>query len=106
MERVKFKERVLRYGRLLHQGPSLCVPQDYAEAAKWYRKAADQGDALAQSNLGTMLHNGQSMPQDYGEAVKWFREAADQEEPVAQDKLGGVYEYGEGVAQDYVLAHM
>src|SRR5450432_2769644 len=28
------------------------VPQDYAEAMKWYRKAADQGDAPAQYNLG------------------------------------------------------
>jgi len=25
------------------------VPQDYAEAVKWYRKAADQGDAPASS---------------------------------------------------------
>jgi uncharacterized protein len=27
------------------------VPQDYAEAARWYRKAAEQGDALAQSMI-------------------------------------------------------
>ena len=27
------------------------IPQDYAEAAKWYKKAADQGDAKAQSAL-------------------------------------------------------
>ena len=30
------------------------VPQDYAEAVKWYRLAADQGDAAAQNNLGFM----------------------------------------------------
>jgi TPR repeat protein len=30
------------------------VPRDYAEALRWYRKAADQGDANAQGNLGTM----------------------------------------------------
>ena len=30
------------------------VPQDYAEAVKWYRMAADQGNADAQSNLGFM----------------------------------------------------
>ena len=28
------------------------MPQDFGEAAKWYRKAAEQGDALAQFNLG------------------------------------------------------
>jgi Sel1 repeat len=27
------------------------VPQDYAEATRWYRKAADQGYAIAQNNL-------------------------------------------------------
>lgn len=28
------------------------VPQDYAQAAAWYRKAAEQGDATAQYYLG------------------------------------------------------
>ncbi|OGT23135.1 MAG: hypothetical protein A2342_00485 [Gallionellales bacterium RIFOXYB12_FULL_54_9] len=31
------------------------VPQDYAQAAYWRRKAAEQGDADAQSNLAHML---------------------------------------------------
>ena len=30
------------------------VPQDYAEAMKWFRKAAEQGHAEAQHNLGVM----------------------------------------------------
>jgi hypothetical protein len=37
------------------------VPQDYKEAVKWYRLAADQGDASAQSNLGTMYDKGHSV---------------------------------------------
>ncbi len=28
------------------------VPQDYVEAMTWYRRTTDQGDALAQNNLG------------------------------------------------------
>lgn len=48
------------------------VPQDYAEAAKWYRKAAEQGISLAQFNLGTLYYNGQGVPQDYAEAYKWW----------------------------------
>ena len=40
------------------------VPQDFAEAAKWYRLSADQGYALAQSNLGLMYAKGQGVPQD------------------------------------------
>jgi TPR repeat protein len=30
------------------------VPQDTAEAVKWFRRAAEQGDALAQGELGDM----------------------------------------------------
>jgi hypothetical protein len=48
------------------------VPQDYAEAARWYRKAADQGNADAQNNLGVMYGNGQGVPQDYVRAHMWF----------------------------------
>ena len=44
------------------------VPQNYAEAVKWYRLAADQGDASAQFNLGVMYDKGQGVPQDYAEA--------------------------------------
>jgi TPR repeat protein len=52
------------------------VPQDYAEAVKWYRLAAEQGHALAQSNLGVMYDNGQGVPQDYVRAHTWFNLAA------------------------------
>jgi len=38
----------------------------------WYRKAADQGYAVAQFNLGRMYGSGQGVPQDYVEAHKWF----------------------------------
>ena len=34
------------------------VPQDYAQAAHWYRKAADQGDYLAQFEVGEMYRQG------------------------------------------------
>ena len=37
------------------------VPQDYAEAVKWYRLAADQGDAEAQHNLGVMYASGEGV---------------------------------------------
>ena len=47
------------------------MPQDYAEAAKWFRKAAEQGDAKAQYNLGIMYAKGQGVPQDYVLAYMW-----------------------------------
>jgi TPR repeat protein len=52
------------------EGPG--VPQDYAEAVKWYRLAAEQGYAIAQSNLGAMYSKGQGGPHNYVAAYKWF----------------------------------
>ena len=54
------------------------VPQDYAEALKWYRLAADQGHASAQCNLGVMYANGEGVPQDYVRAHMWFNLSAAQ----------------------------
>jgi hypothetical protein len=59
-------------GRQFRRG----VPQDYAEALKWYRLAADQGNANAQSNLGVMYVKGQGTTQNHVEALMWFRLAA------------------------------
>ncbi len=52
------------------------VPQDYAEAVGWYRKAAEQGVAVAQRSLGAMYYNGEGVPQDYVQAHMWFNLAA------------------------------
>ena len=80
------------------------VPLDYAQAVKWFRLAADQGDARAQANLGIMYANGQGVPQDYVQAVKWYRLAADRGDAKAQFNLGGMCASGHGVPQDYAQA--
>jgi TPR repeat protein len=83
------------------------VPQDYAQALKLYRLAAQQ-DVSPQHKvfLGAVYENGLRVPQDYAEAVKWYRLAAEQNYPLAQDMLSTMYENGQGVPQDYILAHM
>ena len=43
---------------------------------KWYRKAAEQGHAGAQNNLGLMYANGQGVPQDFIRAYMWSNLAA------------------------------
>ena len=53
------------------------VRQDYAEAVKWYRQAAEQGHAEAQYNLGEMYHNGQGVHQDLHLSKEWFGKACD-----------------------------
>jgi hypothetical protein len=50
-----------------------CVTKDEAEAMKWYRKAAEQGYANAQSSLGFMYDLGRGVKQDDKEAVKWWK---------------------------------
>lgn len=46
--------------------------KDHAEAAKCFRKAAEQGDALAQNNLGVCYHKGEGVEKDYAEAYAWY----------------------------------
>lgn len=45
---------------------------DYAQAARWFRRAADQGHAGAQAALGVMYHRGQGIARNDIEAVKWL----------------------------------
>ena len=54
------------------------VPQDYGAAVRWYRKAADQGFAKAQTNLGLTYSRGQGVTQDYVQAHMWFNLSAAQ----------------------------
>ena len=64
-------------GLMYEQGRGL--PQDFAEAASWHRKAAEQGVADAQFNLGLMCETGQGVPQDVVQAHLWFDLAAAQD---------------------------
>ncbi len=52
------------------------VSQDYAEAVRWYRKAAEQGYARVQVVLGTMYELGRDVPHDHVQAHMWFNLAA------------------------------
>ena len=77
------------------------VPEDKAEAVRWYRSAAKQGHAVAQDNLALFYARGQGVPQDYAQAVVWYRKAAEQGYASAQNTLGDMYREGQGVRQNY-----
>jgi TPR repeat protein len=77
---------------------------DHAQAALWFRKAAEQGDAKAQKSLGNMYGTGQGVPQNYAQAALWYRKASEQGDAQSQFSLGYLYEQGQGVAQDYTQA--
>jgi hypothetical protein len=72
---------------------------------KWYRRAAEQGNASAQTTLGLIYDKGQGVPQNDWQALKWYELAAEQSVTVAQNNLGLIYERGRSVPRDYVLAH-
>ena len=62
------------------------VPQDYAEAMRWHRLAADQGQAQSQCLLRRRYDLGVGVPQDHVEAHMWYDLAASRmigEEPFA-----------------------
>jgi TPR repeat protein len=81
-------------------GMALGVPQDYAEALRWYRLAAAQGNAEAEDQIGFFYLSGWGVPQDSAQALKWFRKAADQGNEVAQRNIGMMFLQGMGVAAD------
>jgi hypothetical protein len=59
-------------GRRCEQGKDPCTPQNYQEAAKWYRLAADQGLPSAQIGLGYLYFRGLGVEQNYEEAYFWL----------------------------------
>jgi TPR repeat protein len=61
------------------------VPQNYTEAAMWYRRAAEQGDSLAQYSLGLLYDKGQGVPRDIVEAGKWLNLSAAAAPPDARE---------------------
>ena len=63
------------------------VTQDYAEAVKWYRKAAEQGHAVAQDYLGFMYRYGLGVTRNDAEARKWYEKAAAQGDEHAERAL-------------------
>src|SRR6185312_14305413 len=81
------------------------VAPDPAAAARWYRKAAEQGYEPAENSLAALYQAGTGVPQDSTEAVRWYRRAADRGSAVAQNNLGVLYAQGKGVAPDLAEAY-
>ena len=70
------------------------------EAAKWYRKAAEQGYPQAQYNLGLLYEDGKGMTRNYHKATQWYQRAAKKGLSEAQNNLAVLYILGKGVAKD------
>src|SRR5690606_12315599 len=82
----------------------LGVPQNYKEAFNWYSKAAQKGNASANTNLGYMYQYGYGVRQNYEQALYLYQTAANMGDDIAMSNLGYMYSNGVGVAQDYLTA--
>jgi TPR repeat protein len=84
----------------------LGISLDYAEAERWLRASAEQGDPTGNHRLGWMYARGEiAGERAFTEAVKYWKAAAEKGHHQAQMDLGVMYWRGEGVPQDYVLAY-
>ena len=78
----------------------LSVISSFAANIDELKKAAEQGDAQAQYNLGVCYANGNGVEKNLSEAVKWWRKAAEQGFAQAQFNLGVCYDFGKGVEKN------
>jgi TPR repeat protein len=85
---------------VLAQDADVPVPQTYGDAMRWYRDAAEAGDAKAMFYLGLTMEQGLRAGADAREAVAWYRRSADGGFALAQFKLGQLYQFGQLVEQD------
>ena len=68
-------------GELYNQG--LAVRQDPAQAAQWYKLAANRGDAHAMASLALMATDGRGITKDLVQARDWLEKAAAKDEATA-----------------------
>lgn len=68
------------------------------------RERTEQGDAVAQFNLGICYANGRGVPQDYKQARLCYERAAGLGHAAAQSNLGSMYFKGQGVPRNYKRA--
>ena len=82
------------------------VPEDDAEAVHWYRKAAEQGDANAQNNLGVMYDiwrrcARRMMPRPCAGSAR----PQNRDKPLRSTILVSCTPMGEGVPEDDIQAY-
>src|SRR5205085_8219746 len=84
---------LFRRGAELGDGPSMTelgnIAKDPAEAAKWYKKAAEAGDPNGMERYAYFSENGLGgLPRSFGEAIVWYKKAAEAGNPAALTRMG------------------
>ena len=86
---------------MFSSGQGVAKDKDPKEAVRWYRKAADHGNAEAQTALRNIYYFGTGIPKVDQEGIRWLSKAAEQGFTSAQMKLALVYSMGVSVPADY-----
>jgi len=94
----EFNQAYIRIAEMCVEGKEL--NQDYVEAAKWYHKAAEEGDASAAAKLGLILAGAGA----FDRALPWCQTAATKGDREGMFCMGWLYQGGTGVEQDPVAA--
>jgi TPR repeat protein len=83
------------------------VAQNFAQAAAWYLKAADQNNIPGEIHLAVLYRDGggSAFPRDSAKAAAWYLKAANQGDIAAQGTMGMLYTLGLGVPRSDVEAY-
>ena len=84
----------------LRRGREAQKVSNYPEQLKWFRLAADQGNAEAQFELAEMYGGNSGVAQDDAEAFRWVQKAANQGNPRAMHSIAFLFANGRSVAKD------
>ena len=82
------------------------VSKDMAEAVRWMRRAAKNGDPNAQFNMAVCYTKGDGVRHSLEKAVEWYKRGAENGHYPSQGRLGHMYYVGEGVKKDRVQAYL
>jgi len=80
------------------------IVKNEALGLEWYKKAADQGHAVSQSQIGIAYETGNGAVKNIDIAIEWYKKAANQGNVYSQERLGSFYYNGTGVTKDYTVA--
>jgi TPR repeat protein len=99
-----FDAKGLSAEAMAKKGKEAYEAENYDAAFRWFRKAADLGNADAMMGISWIYGNGRGVPQDDAEALRWRKMSAEHGSAVAMWLVGANYEEGKVVPQDYAEA--
>jgi len=105
-ERAEHGDAEAQYNLAVMYDMGVGAPKNYTESGKWYAKAAGQGIAEAQFQLGVRYYEHAKQAKDnYVKAFSWFYKAGLQGMAEAQYNVALMYQLGRGVPTNRVEAY-